>query len=128
MDLRSFFDKLQSPILFKGDSVTAYRDPAVLYENGRFFLFFTLVEIEPDSMIYSYSAMSTSQDLVEWSPIKKLSPRDQSLNYSSPGNVIRYKNEWILCLQSYPRPGYKMLQMPRYGDSTAFCFIPLQME
>jgi len=122
MDQRSILAGLHSPVLFKGDSVTAYRDPAVLFENGRFYLFFTLVEIEPDSMIYSYMAMSSSQDLVKWSPIKKLSPRDQSLNYSSPGNVIRYKDEWILCLQTYPRPKYHMSEMPRYGDSTARIF------
>jgi hypothetical protein len=110
-------------VIFHGDSVTAYRDPAVLYDNGRFHLFFTLVEIEPDSLIYSYTAKSTSQDLMEWTPVRKLSPRDQNLNYSSPGNVIRYKDEWILCLQTYPRSGYHMSEMPRYGDSTARIFI-----
>lgn len=119
----ALLDNLQSPILFKGDSVTAYRDPAVLFEDGKFYLFFTLVEIEPDSMIYSYTVMSTSRDLKEWSPIQKLTPRNQSLNYCSPGNVIRYKDEWILCLQTYPRVGYHMSEMPRYGDSTARVFI-----
>lgn len=123
MEQESILENLHSPVLFRGDSVTAFRDPAVLFEKGSFYLFFTLVEIEPDSMIYSYTAMSTSQDLMEWSPIKKLSPQDQNLNYSSPGNVIRYKDEWILCLQSYPRTAYQMAEMPRYGDSTARIFI-----
>ena len=114
---------LNSPVLFAGDSLTAYRDPAVLYDKGTFYLFFTLVEIEPDSLIYSYTAMSTSQDLKQWSDIRKLTPKDQSLNYSSPGNVIRFGDEWILCLQTYPRPGYHASQMPVYGDNSARLFI-----
>lgn len=114
---------LNSPVLFEGDSVTAYRDPAVLYDRGTFYLFFTLVEIEPDSMIYSYTAMSTSKNLRDWSTIRKITPKDQLLNYSSPGNVIKFRNQWILCLQTYPRPGYHVSQMPRYGDESARLFI-----
>jgi hypothetical protein len=114
---------LNSPVVFAGDSATAYRDPAVLFDKGTFYLFFTMVEIEPDSMIYSYTAMSTSQNLKNWSTIRKITPKDQLLNYSSPGNVIRYRDEWILCLQTYPRPGYCTTQMPRYGDESARLFI-----
>jgi len=114
---------LMSPVLFAGDSVTAYRDPAVIFDGGIFYLFFTLVEIEPDSMIYSYTAMSTSRNLKDWSGIKKITPKDQQLNFSSPGNVIRFGNEWILCLQTYPRPGYHASNMPVYGDNSARLFI-----
>jgi hypothetical protein len=57
---------LSFPILFKGDSFTAYRDPAVLYHQELFYLYFTLVEQEPNQRIYSYTAMSTSPDLVHW--------------------------------------------------------------
>ena len=118
-----FMEDLLSPVIFEGDSVTAYRDPAVLFANDSFYLFFTLVEIEPDSMIYSYLAKSTSIDLKTWSPVKKLTPRNQHLNFSSPGNLIRFGDEWILCLQTYPRPGYHASQMPRYGSSDARIFI-----
>jgi hypothetical protein len=115
--------QLTSPILFRGDEITAYRDPAVLYHGGTFHLFFTLVETEPDSLIYSYTAHSTSQDLRNWSDIRKITPRDQNLNYCSPGNVIRFADEWILCLQTYPRPGYHVSEIPRYGDETARIFL-----
>ena len=115
--------KLNSPIIFKGDSVTAYRDPAVLFENGKFYLWFTLVEIEADGKIFSYTAQSQSKDLINWTEPKKITPRNQNLNYCSPGNVARFNDEWILCLQTYPRPNYVIEEIPRYGDKTARVFI-----
>lgn len=112
-----------SPLLFCGDEHTAYRDPAILYHDGTFFLFFTLTEIEPDGRIYKYTATSKSADLVHWSNPKKLTIKDQNLDFSSPGNIIRFKNEWLLCLQTYPRPGYTIEQMPKFGNQSARLFI-----
>lgn len=114
---------LSSPILFKGDSVTAYRDPAILYHQHRFYLFFTLSETETDGRVYTYVAMSYSRNLKQWSAVKKLTPKDQSLDFSSPGNVIRYQKEWIMCLQTYPRPDYRNTQMPKYGDKNSRLFL-----
>ena len=31
-----------------------------------------------------------------------MTPRDRALNYSSPGNVIRFRDRWLMCLQTYP--------------------------
>lgn len=109
---------LDSPIIFKGDDTTAYRDPAILYDNDIFYLFFTLVKTE-DGKVYSYTAASHSVDLKNWSPAKILTPKDQTLNFSSPGNIVKYKNEWILCLQTYPRPDHSADQEIRYGSSDA---------
>ena len=115
--------KLQSPILLHGDDVTAYRDPAVLYHDGVFHLFYSLIEVEDDGSVFSYTALSTSRDLLAWTPPRKLTPRDQALNYSSPGNVIRFGDEWFLCLQTYPRPGYKLKDAPRFGDENSRVFL-----
>jgi hypothetical protein len=115
--------KLKSPILFKGDSVTAYRNPAVLYFDKMFYLFFSIVEVEKDGKIFDYTAWSVSKDLVTWSKPEKITPRDQKLNYCAPGNVIRYRDEWILCLQTYPRPDLYINQPVRYGDATSRIFI-----
>ncbi len=112
---------LESPIIFKGDDTTAYRDPAVLYHDNVFYLFFTLVKTE-NGKIYSYTAESHSVDLKNWSPKKILTAKDQSLNFSSPGNIIRYNNEWILCLQTYPRPNHTADQEVRYGTKDARLF------
>lgn len=110
---------LPSPVIFKGDDKTAYRDPAILYYKQKLYLFFTLVQSEEDGKVYSYTAISSTKDLKKWSAIKILTPKDQDLDYSSPGNVIRYKNRWILCLQTYPRPDYTIKQMPRFGTGDA---------
>lgn len=119
---KNILASLQSPVLFKGDDKTAYRDPAVLYHNNKFYLFFTLVSIENDGKVYSYTAMSQSKDLLKWSATKILTPRNQSLDYCSPGNVTRFKKEWLLCLQTYPRPNYTADQMPRFGTNEARIF------
>ncbi len=114
--------KLQSPILFKGNDTTAYRDPAVLYNDGIFYLFFTMVKTE-SGKVFSYTALSRSHDLTNWSAVKIITPKNQDLDFSSPGNVVRFKKEWILCLQTYPRPAYTVDQMPRFGSRDARLFI-----
>jgi len=111
---RVLLSEISSPIIFRGDATTAYRDPTVIYHDGWFCLFFTLVKIEPDKRPFSYTAWSKSRDLIKWSEPTIFTPRDQSLNYGSPGNIIRHGDEWVLCLQTYPRPNGEM-----YGNSTA---------
>lgn len=113
---------LTSPILFRGDSVTAYRNPAMLYHEERFYLFFTRSEIVGDS-VYSYTVQSESEDLIQWTQPRRIVPNLQSKNYSGAGSVIRFRDEWLLCLHSYPRPGYTVGQMPRYGDATARLYL-----
>jgi hypothetical protein len=98
------FGSIGSPILFRGDATTAYRDPAVIYHEGVFRIFFTLTKIDPEKQVHLYCAWSKSRDLVHWSEPKIFTPRDQNLNFSSPGNIFRFGNEWVLCLQTYPRP------------------------
>ncbi len=97
--------KLESPVLFLGESVTAYRAPAVLFHRGTFHMFFALSEVERDGRVFTYVARTESRNLRTWTKPVKITARDQNLDFSSPGNVIRYKDEWILCLQTYPRPG-----------------------
>ena len=113
---------LTSPVLLRGNEKTAYRDPAVLYDKGTFYLYYALVETEADGGVYSYVAFSTSRDLAHWTPPQKITVRDQNLDFSSPGNIIRFQNEWVLCLQTYPRPHYHADQMPRFGTGDARIF------
>ncbi len=95
---------IRSPVIFRGDATTAYRDPAAVYQDGWFRLFFTLVKIGPGKRAFSCAAWSKSRDLEKWSEPVAFTPRDLNLNYGSPGNVIRQGGEWVLCLQTYPRP------------------------
>jgi hypothetical protein len=62
------------------------------------------VRHEEDGKIYYYTAFSKSVDLLHWSAPKTLTPRDRELNFCAPGNVVRFQEEWVLCLQSYPTP------------------------
>ncbi len=96
------FKTIKSPIIFKGDEKTAYRDPAVWYENGVFYLFCTYVECTPDGP-YLTTVISKSRNLVDWSKPRELTVRDKSLNFSSPGNVIKTDMGYYLCLQTYCR-------------------------
>jgi len=94
---------LSSPVLLRGDSLNAYRDPAAIYHDGTFYLFFTHVAIENGTPFLSI-AMRKSRDLIEWSPTIQLTPQDVRLNFSSPGSIVRDGSQWVMCLQSYPRP------------------------
>jgi len=98
------FSGLTSPIVFRGDPKYGFRDPAVVYHGGDFYLYFTLSETAADGGYYNMTAFSISADLVHWTFPQIITPRDRNLNYSSPGNIIRYGDEWILCLQTYPTP------------------------
>ena len=108
------WDKLVSPVIFRGDAHTAYRDPAAVFHNGWFYLYFSKVVIESDGRPVHYTAWSKSRDLVTWTEPVTITPRDRKLNFCSPGGVIRYGDEWVLCLCSYPRPNGEM-----YGNKTA---------
>jgi len=98
------FSKLNSPIIFHGNQKYAYRDPAVVFHDGRFYLYFTLSETASDGGYYNMTAYSISDDLVHWTFPEIMTPRDRNLNYSSPGNIIRFEGGWIICLQTYPTP------------------------
>lgn len=96
------FNCIKSPIVFAGDRTCAYRDPAVWYENGKFYLFCTYVDNSGDAP-YLTTVLSTSTDLINWSTPRELTVRDRSLNFSSPGNVIKTEKGYYLCLQTYCR-------------------------
>ena len=106
--------RLKSPVLFRGDAVHAYRDPTAIYYEGVFHLFFTYVRTEEQGKIYMYVAESRSTDLVGWTTPEILTAKDQNLNFSSPGNIVQHKGEWVLCLQTYPRP-----KGEKFGNASA---------
>lgn len=106
--------KITSPIIFRGDDRTAYRDPAAVFHDGTLHLFFTLVTTAEDGQVYLHVATSRSRDLIHWTPPRILTPSDPALNYSSPGNIVRFEGRWVMCLQTYPRPNGE-----KYGNQTA---------
>jgi len=110
-------ENIRSSLLIKGDSNHAYRDPTVIYKDGIFRLYCTLVETEEDGGIYMYTVMFRSYNLVDWDGSVKLTVRDRACNYSSPGNIVEYNGKYIMCLQSYCRENGE-----KYGNSGSRIF------
>ena len=108
---------LSSPVLFKGDENVGYRDPLLLWHKGTFHMFFTLGEKKPDA-VYLHLAHSTSRDLLTWTVPRKLTPSDLNLNFVSPGSVVRFGGEWIICASTYPQPNGEL-----YGNASARLYL-----
>lgn len=94
--------KLKSPVIFRQTDRYSYRDPAIHYHEGVFYLYFTLVE-QTDDEQYFYVGMSKSTDLIHWSNPTTLTKRDKSKEYSSPGNILEHNGMYYLCIQTYCR-------------------------
>ncbi|MHC4500133.1 MAG: hypothetical protein ACYS21_13575, partial [Planctomycetota bacterium] len=112
------FSAIKSPIVFKGNAATAYRDPTAIYHDGVFRLFYTYILTRDDGKHYWTVAFSKSRDLIHWTEPKIITPIDQNLNFASPGNFIRHGEDWILCLQTYPTP-----KGEKYGNQNCRVWI-----
>jgi hypothetical protein len=109
---------LRSPILLRGDEQVAYRDPAVLLHDGVFHMYYTYIRHDRDGTPYWSLGESRSRDLVTWTEPLALTARNKSQNFCAPGNVIRFGDEWVLCLQTYPTP-----RDEKYGNEDARVWI-----
>jgi sucrose-6-phosphate hydrolase SacC (GH32 family) len=116
-------DAIESPILMMGNDKTGFRDPAVIYNEGVFYMYYSLVLSEENEKIYWYVAYSKSDDLISWTDPVIITPKDQNKNFASPGNVIRFNDEWILCMQTYPMPGYSRKDKLRFGNEDCRIWI-----
>ena len=115
--------KIPDVRLFRGTPTSAYRDPAVVFADGTFHLFMTWV-FARDDQVQATVVQSDSQDLVHWTKPKALFPSDPNLNYSSPGNVVRDGDAWVMCFQTYPRPGARLSDIPpRYGNADCRLYV-----
>ena len=89
--------------ILSGNEKTAYRDPACIYADGAYHLFFTLSVLDGEYM-YNSIATAESADLVHWGEVREITERDRNLNFSSPGSIIYYKGEYYVSICSYPLP------------------------
>ena len=96
------FEAIPDPAILRGNEEIAYRDPCGHYHDGLFRLWHTEVLGRSGSSTFSVTAVTESRDLITWSEPRILTPKDWKLNYSSPGNVIRFGEWWVLCLQTHP--------------------------
>ncbi len=110
--------QLPSSRILTGDASHAYRDPAAVFRDGVCHLYFTLVETEPDGGVYMYLAESRSTDLIAWSEPEKLTVRDRSKNYSSPGCIVRHGGDYVICYQTYCRENGE-----KYGNGNSRLYL-----
>ena len=89
------------PVIFNGTEKIAYRDPACYYCDGKYHLFFTISEKE-NGYMYNRVAYSTSTDLKTFTKPKFITEKDNTKNFCSPGNVIKNRDEYLICVTSYP--------------------------
>ena len=109
----TLLDRLESPVLLAGDGQIAYRDPLLLHVENQFWLFFSLAT-NADGATFWQTAYSKSIDLAHWSVPVTITPRDRTLNFCSPGSIVRQGDEWVLALQTYPTP-----KGEKYGDDSS---------
>ncbi len=109
------------PIIFEGNERVAYRDPACYYYNGKYHLFFTVSEKE-NGYMYNRVGHSVSADLVTFSDPVLITEKDKAKNYCSPGNVLEYEGEYLICVTSYPMP-YPYAQNFCADDTARLFFI-----
>lgn len=93
---------LTSPILLQGDDDAAFRDPLLMYHEGTFRLFYSYTKHEKKKALIWRVATSTSTDLVHWTPPKLLAPEESFQEVASPGSIIRFGGQWVMCMQTYP--------------------------
>ncbi len=91
------------PIIFHGNEKLAYRDPACIYKDGTYHLFFTVSE-KCDGYMYNFLAHSESSDLVSFSDPKIITKKDKNLNFCSPGSILKVGDRYIISVTSYPMP------------------------
>ena len=96
------FTAIPSPIVLRGSPQQAHRDPCGHYHDGVFRVWHSSIRGAADSSWSAATAVTESRDLITWSEPRDVTPRDRALNYSSPGNVIRFRDRWLMCLQTYP--------------------------
>ncbi len=91
---------IRNPVLDREPAVSA-RDPAMVLHDGVVRCFHTAVERGQGSYRL-FVDVAESTDLAHWSNLRRLTR--STLNFSSPGNVLRVGDRWLLCIQSYPIP------------------------
>ncbi len=92
------------PIIFNGSEELAYRDPACIYVDGVYHLFFTVSE-KSGGYMYNFLAHAESRDLKRGFTVPRIiTRRDKNLNFCSPGSITKVGDRYIICVTSYPMP------------------------
>lgn len=89
---------ISNPVITREPDEAA-RDMAILSEGGTLYCFYSSVTSDRHRYQWCLDTTETG-DGVNWAPSRRLTT--SQLNYSSPGNIIRHRDEYVMCVQSYP--------------------------
>ena len=81
------------------EPLVSVRDPAAVLHGGVCRCFHTAV-VRASSGYEMFVDVTQSRRFADWTAPRRLTA--PGLNFSSPGNVLRVGDRWLLCLQSYP--------------------------
>ncbi len=87
------WESIRNPILDQEPEISVRR-PAIYFHDGNFYLFYTSV-MRRNHQYFLHLELITSSDLIHWSPSQRIVQSDAG--FSSPGNVLRVEDKWILC-------------------------------
>ena len=96
----NLLSQLTSAELLPGSDTVALRDPTAIWHEGELYLYYTKVVNPPEGPRWTIEERRT-RDLQTWSEPRELFPFDPHLNYSSPGNIVKDGDEFVLCIQTY---------------------------
>jgi beta-xylosidase len=94
---------IHNPIIDR-EPLCSVRDPALFSHDGTFYLFHSSIWRKNHQYI-AYLHLSFSSDLVHWSEPQCIV--NSEAGFSSPGNILRVDNKWVLCVQTYPIPKFQ---------------------
>lgn len=115
------WEKIPSPIIIRGTPEVAHRDPAIHYHDGVFRVFYGLARLmdPPEQGRVTFQlALIKSRDLIHWSEPRTLTPPDDDLNFTDPGNIVRLGDRWIMTVENYRTPF-----SPSGGAETTRCWL-----
>ena len=98
------WEKISSPVIVGGTPEVAHRDPAIHYHDGVFRVFYGLARLmDPPQQgrVTFQLAVIKSTDLIHWSEPRTLTPRDEDLNLTDPGNIVRFRDQWVMTVENY---------------------------
>ena len=98
------WQRIPTPVILRGDSRLAYRDPALHFHDGVFRIFVSITTRAEDGSLGFEIAVIQSSDLISWSDPVVITPVPNEKNLTAIGNIVRCKDSWIACLSSYPVP------------------------
>lgn len=89
---------VKNPV-FDREPLWAARDPALAYDGGIWRCFHSAFGLV-DGRMRGHVDVCQSRDLARWEGFARLTT--SPLGFSSPGNILKMGEEWVMCVQSYP--------------------------